>query len=90
MKESCVSKQSRSSTNPWLKNSALILIIPIYRFHDHMPIRFNESIKWTIDWSHEKLFTQRADWPKKVDDGGCWIDYARFSTGIRNIYSANP
>jgi len=50
--------------------------LSIYRFHDHMPIRFTESIKWTIDWSQETNFTKQPEWPEKVAAGGCWVDYA--------------
>jgi len=50
--------------------------LSIYRFHDHMPIRFNKSVRWTIDWSHETAFIKSKVWPQKVDAGGCWVDYA--------------
>jgi len=50
--------------------------LSIYRFHDHMPIRFSKSVKWSINWSQETFFTQRPEWPEHVDAGGCWVDYA--------------
>ncbi len=42
--------------------------LSIYRFHDHMPIRFNKRLEWKINWQHEY----------KIDIGkndGC-VDYA--------------
>jgi hypothetical protein len=50
--------------------------LSIYRFHDHMPIRFNKSLKWHINWQNEKFFTGNPKWHAAVADGGCWIDYA--------------
>lgn len=50
--------------------------LSIYRFHDHMPIRFHKSLKWTFDWTTEKYHTSNPKWLKSVDNGGCWIDYA--------------
>jgi len=50
--------------------------LSIYRFHDHMPIRFNKSLSWHINWSYERMFTKRAEWPKAVANDGCWVDYA--------------
>ncbi|UCG59217.1 MAG: DUF2961 domain-containing protein [Phycisphaerales bacterium] len=50
--------------------------LSIYRFHDHMPIRFNKSLSWHINWSHERAFTKRPEWPEAVANGGCWVDYA--------------
>ncbi len=60
--------------------------LSIYRFHDHMPIRFDKSVKWTIDWSHEVAFIKSKVWPQKVDAGGCWVDYAT----VFYWYSDNP
>ncbi|GAG75660.1 unnamed protein product, partial [marine sediment metagenome] len=34
--------------------------LSIYRFHDHMPIRYNKSLRWHINWSYERMFTKRA------------------------------
>ncbi len=50
--------------------------LSIYRFHDHMPIRFRKSLRWHINWSHERSFTGRPEWAQAVAKGGCWIDYA--------------
>ena len=50
--------------------------LSIYRFHDYMPIRFKKSLRWHINWSHERMFTKRAEWPKAVGKDGCWVDYA--------------
>jgi hypothetical protein len=50
--------------------------LSIYRFHDHMPIRFSKSLSWHINWSHERSFTKRPEWPKAVANDGCWVDYA--------------
>jgi hypothetical protein len=47
-----------------------------YRFHDHAPIRFNSSLKWHINWQHEKFFTANPEWQEAVADDGCWVDYA--------------
>lgn len=50
--------------------------LSVYRFHDQMPIRFNESLKWHINWRHERIFTARPEWDQAVEKGGCWVDYA--------------
>jgi len=50
--------------------------LSIYRFHDHMPIRFNKSLSWQINWSHERMFTKRPEWAKGAAKGGCRVDYA--------------
>lgn len=50
--------------------------LSIYRFHDHMPIRFNKSLRWHINWQHEQSFTGRPEWAQAVAKGGCWVDYA--------------
>lgn len=50
--------------------------LSIYRFHDHMPIRFNESLKWTINWRQEKNFVKNPKWLEAVEKNGCWVDYA--------------
>lgn len=50
--------------------------LSIYRFHDYMPIRFDKSLSWSINWKYEKGFTKNPDWAKAVVDNGCWIDYA--------------
>lgn len=61
-------------------------LLSIYRFHNHMPISYNSSIKWTIDWSNETVFTTRKDWPGLVEDGCCWVDYAT----VHYWYSDHP
>jgi hypothetical protein len=48
----------------------------IFRFHDHMPIRFNRSLRWHINWQQEKLFTGKPKWRKAVAKEGCWVDCA--------------
>jgi len=50
--------------------------LSIYRFHDHMPIRFDRSLRWTIDWSNERFLTGDARWAEAVKNNGCWVDYA--------------
>ena len=50
--------------------------LSIYRFHDHMPIRFNKSLKWHINWQNEKAFTRNPVWHQAVARDGCWVDYA--------------
>jgi hypothetical protein len=51
--------------------------LSIYRFHDHQPLRFNKSLKWTIDWSQEGCIkNDSAKLSKIAADGGCWVDYA--------------
>jgi hypothetical protein len=51
--------------------------LSIYRFHDHQPIRFTKSLRWTIDWSTEAgMQNDAARLNKAAADGGCWVDYA--------------
>lgn len=50
--------------------------LSIYRFHDPMPIRFERSLAWRVDWRNEKHFTSNPAWPKAVARRGCWVDYA--------------
>jgi hypothetical protein len=50
--------------------------LSIYRFHDHMPIRFNKSLRWHINWSQERGFVGNPEWAKAVERQGCWVDYA--------------
>ena len=50
--------------------------LSIYRFHDHLPIRFTESLKWHINWQNERSFTRNPKWHTAVANDGCWIDYA--------------
>jgi hypothetical protein len=39
--------------------------LSIYRFHDHMPIRFDKELRWLIDWKNETFGKQQG-----------WVDYA--------------
>jgi hypothetical protein len=39
--------------------------LSLYRFHDHMPIRFDKELRWWIDWKNETFGRQRG-----------WVDYA--------------
>jgi hypothetical protein len=50
--------------------------LSIYRFHDHMPIRFSRQLRWRINWQQEQLFIVQPKWHKAVTEGGCWVDYA--------------
>ncbi len=50
--------------------------LSIYRFHDHMPIRFTTSLAWHINWKHETFFTRNPQWQAAVERGGCRVDYA--------------
>lgn len=62
---------------PLVKTGDLNLL-SIYRFHDHMPIRFTRDLTWSINWTHE--FWQNPRWlediRKRRQEGGCWVDYA--------------
>lgn len=55
-------------------------MLSIYRFHDHQPIRFDESLRWSINWSNERHLFASKEWMSKWDaalaKGGCWVDYA--------------
>jgi hypothetical protein len=51
-------------------------MLSIYRFHDHLPIRFARELTWSIDWRHERMFKSRPEWAERVRAGGCWVDYA--------------
>jgi hypothetical protein len=51
--------------------------LSIYRFHDYHPIRFDKSLRWSIDWTTEGGFKDNAaKLDKAAADGGCWVDYA--------------
>lgn len=51
--------------------------LSIYRFHDHMPIRFDKSLIWRINWQHEAgMLTRADDLQRRSDEGGGWVDYA--------------
>ncbi len=53
-------------------------MLSIYRFHSQNAIRFNESLDWRIDWSHE--FKTNKNFHKELirlyEEGRLWIDYA--------------
>ncbi|MBN1912310.1 MAG: DUF2961 domain-containing protein [Pirellulales bacterium] len=51
-------------------------MLSVYRFHDYQPIRFNKSLRWSINWTKERLHTKRPGWLKAVADGNAWVDYA--------------
>lgn len=50
--------------------------LSIYRFHDAMPIRFRESLRWTIRWSEERAFTGQPGWKSALARDGCRVDLA--------------
>jgi hypothetical protein len=62
---------------PLVQTSDLHLL-SIYRFHDHMPIRFAEELRWSINWAYE--FRGHPKWKEimrqRRQEGGCWVDYA--------------
>ena len=61
--------------------------LSIYRFHEHMPIRFNKSLKWSLNWRQEAAkFSQSPVWLKKVQEGACWVDFA----SVFYWYSTDP
>ena len=53
-------------------------LLSIYRFHDHMPIRFNKELQWSINWKYE--FWKNPEWLEPIrqrkKEDGCWVDYA--------------
>ena len=54
--------------------------LSIYRFHDHMPIRFARELTWKINWKFEFYWESKREYLQKVAEtaerGGCWVDYA--------------
>lgn len=62
---------------PLVKTGDLNLL-SIYRFHDHMPIRFARELTWSINWTQE--FWKNPEWLEPIrqrkQEGGCWVDYA--------------
>lgn len=52
--------------------------LSIYRFHDHMPIRFNRELEWRINWEYEfqNATEFRAKMKEALKNGGCNVDYA--------------
>lgn len=60
-------------------------LLSIYRFHDHMPIRFNRELRWHINWRHETGFVASPAWAKAVAQNGCWVDYATVYYWYQNV-----
>jgi len=50
--------------------------LSVFRFHDKMPIRFNTSLTWEINWQYETMFGQPPTWRKAIGENGGWVDYA--------------
>jgi len=56
--------------------------LSIYRFHDHMPIRFEKEIVWTIDWRSEDIaFGKQSGW---VDYATVFYWYQDSPAGFRH------
>jgi hypothetical protein len=71
---------------PLVQSSGLSKL-SIYRFHDYQPIRFNKSLRWSIDWTTEGGFkNDAARLNQAAADGGCWVDYAT----VHYWYQDNP
>ena len=64
---------------PYIRKSDT-LALSIFRFHDHMPIRFSREFTWRINWRHEFYWESKQqylqDVREKAMEGGCWVDYA--------------
>lgn len=50
--------------------------LSIFRLHDKMPIRFNRTFRWEINWQYESMFGDPPTWRKKIGENGGWVDYA--------------
>ena len=53
--------------------------LSIFRFHDHMPIRFNKELEWKINWEHELDGKSKDYLPiikKTIENGEGYVDYA--------------
>lgn len=52
--------------------------LSLFRFHDRNAIRFDRSLDWRVDWSHE--FRDNAEFHARLAGacaaGGGWVDYA--------------
>ncbi|MFA5814561.1 MAG: DUF2961 domain-containing protein [Bacteroidales bacterium] len=59
-----------------LQDSADTAELSIFRMHDHMPIRFEKSFEWTINWQYETMFAWPQYWRKQTGPDGGWVDYA--------------
>ncbi len=51
-------------------------LLSIYRFHDHMPIRFTRDLRWHINWREESGFVTSPAWTRALARNGGWVDYA--------------
>ena len=57
--------------------------LSIYRFHDHMPIRFERELVWSIDWRNEDIgFGQWKGW---VDYATVFYWYQDQPGGYRHV-----
>jgi len=59
---------------PFVSKEADTSFLSIFRFHDHMPIRFNKELKWNISWKNEQFFFEMMKRRAAADDGN--VDYA--------------
>ena len=72
-----------------LARHALPSMLSTCRSRDHQPVRFSKSLRWHVNWSHERGFLGGWDKPSEAKDapfgakwaagvakGGCWVDYA--------------
>jgi hypothetical protein len=53
--------------------------LSIFRFHDHMPIRFNHDLEWKINWEYEfggKQEKQPERVTETIEKGQGYVDYA--------------
>ena len=55
--------------------------LSIFRFYDHMPIRFRRSLSWRINWGQERHMHGSKDFEDGIgrlsnDPERCWVDYA--------------
>ena len=75
---------------PLVKTGDLNLL-SVYRFHDHIPIRFTKELTWSIDWKHE--FWKTTQWLEPIrqrkQEGGCWVDYASVFYWCRDAWLAS-
>ncbi len=50
--------------------------LSIFRIHDQMPVRFEKSFSWTINWQYETMFAWPQNWRKQIGSNGGWVDFA--------------
>jgi hypothetical protein len=50
--------------------------LSIFRMHDHMPVRFEKSFGWSINWQYETMFAWPQYWRRETVPDGGWVDYA--------------